>query len=450
MTSIVSYLAEQNVLQRVSLQEFSSTEDLHCHRPFLLHKAAREWIEDHLLKDPVHKARSAWLACFYCVQIIKRHGQTGSLLEIQSFGRLIAPHAQKCYDLHHLLDKESLRSIEWHVLGNLCMTQGAKSSAIGCFKLAFQNTNNLSAAERTRAELSLATIYYEHNELSQCRDILEKIKIRAQWTEDLLDFRVHFARANIAAKDIGNTKSIKFAVEQFEKLEKDQDASSGPLDCKTLLALHQLASTLKSLRELERAEALYRRVMTSYRIKYGASDPMTLEVMEDLAHVLEMRGELNGAEELYRNSIEFKEATLGANHPNVAASSARLAAVLDHKYEFVEADKLYKTALGVLERTLGTAHPTFIATKENFALCLWSRSEAGETGTEIQNALKTANGLLQAVVETKEACHELYEKETAEASKARLLGLRREIRRRGIILEDEDEQLQVFREGANS
>jgi tetratricopeptide (TPR) repeat protein len=333
------------------------------------------------------------------------------------------PHAKQCYEaLSPLLGEDSLGDIEWHVFGNLCMNQGAYSTAIGCFNLAVKNTKAISSVQRTQTALSLATIYYEQDRLDDCRDALAKIEIHGSWTSDpLLDFRVNFARADTIA--VGN-ENLEEAVDKFDELERTQDKSFGPTDSRTLLVVHRLSSILKSLGDFERAEALYRRLLTSYGMEYGASEPITLEVMEDLAEVLEHKGELDSSEDFYKNSIELKTATLGPEHPNTAASQARLAQLYDRKYEFDEAERLYGKAEEILKRTLGPCHPSYIAVLENHALGYWSRADAADTETGRVEALAQAQKLLNIVIKAKATSHTLYSAKELDESKRRLQGLR--------------------------
>ena len=125
--NIVTGLEEKNVLHRVPWQELSSTDDVadKYHRPFLLHTTTRDWINAIFLKSADQRQKWALLACSYCVHIIKKLEQKSLQSEINFLGHLMLPHAEKCYELNTLLDNDTRNQIEWHVLGNLCMTQGS-------------------------------------------------------------------------------------------------------------------------------------------------------------------------------------------------------------------------------------------------------------------------------------------------------------------------------------
>jgi tetratricopeptide (TPR) repeat protein len=332
------------VIQQVPLTELSFEDDPQLQSPFLLQEPARGWVNENVLNSAANKANNARLACSYCVGAIKRHDKRAVLSESQSFARLMLPHANQCYKtLRHDLEKDSLDDVEWQVLGNLCMAQGAYSTAIGCFNLAIaKGPESISSVQRTQAALALATIYLEQDQLEESRQALESIEIHGLWElNPLLNFRVNFARAETSSFDENN---LQEAVDKFDELERTQDKNFGPTDSRTLLVLHRLSSILTSQGKFERAEALYRRLLSSYRMTFGASEPSTLDVMEDLAEVLEHKGELDYAEELYEEAVNLKIATLGPDHPTTAASQARLATLYCRKYEFDKAETLYRNA----------------------------------------------------------------------------------------------------------
>jgi len=306
------------------------------------------------------------------------------------------------------------------------MAQGAYSTAIGCFNLAIaKGPESISSVQRTQAALALATIYSEQDRLQESRQALESIEFHGLWElNPLLNFRVNFARAETSSFDENN---LQEAVDKFDELERTQDKNFGPTDSRTLLVLHRLSSILTSQGKFERAEALYRRLLSSYRMTFGASEPSTLDVMEDLAEVLEHKGELDYAEELYEEAVNLKIATLGPDHPTTAASQARLATLYCRKYEFDKAETLYRNAELALKRTLGPNHPSYIAVSENHALGCWSLADSAGTPAERQRALKHAQGLLNIVIKAKSTFKKLYSDDELDDSRRRLELLRRDI-----------------------
>jgi tetratricopeptide (TPR) repeat protein len=142
------------------------------------------------------------------------------------------------------------------------MTQGATDVAIGCFELALAFSESMNNIERTKTTLSLASLYQGNDNL-KCRKLLGKIDLTGIKTQaPYLEFRVQLASA-VESTAEGNLEDAK---ERYDRLEKDQESSAGPIDYNTVLAVHELAATLKTLGRLEESQALYRRAFTSYKI----------------------------------------------------------------------------------------------------------------------------------------------------------------------------------------
>lgn len=397
---IMTGLERNHALERVPWHgQYPSEDEIDGYeipsiRPFLLHETVRIRVGSELLQSPDQRRQRAGLACSYCLKFVKKHEEMSPSFHVYDLGRLLLPHVERCYALSEMLDTNTRSGIEWRVLGNLCRTYGSTNAAIGCFKLAF-NTNKLTPTEHTQTALSLATIYYDQKDLKKSRLILGQIEVKEELMNDsLLRFRFRFARAATAAR-------YEDSIQKLTELERSQDASSGSLDGTTLLCLVRLATAFKELGRLESAEALYRRVVTSYRLKYGPSNPATLEVVEEQADIHEMLGELDRARELYEESKDFKTAIQGKDHPNTAVCQARLASIYSRKYEFKEAIELYIPALTVLEKTLGKIHPSTIATRENYALTLLSQFEGDATSAGQPETLNTVRRMMEGVLEAK-------------------------------------------------
>jgi tetratricopeptide (TPR) repeat protein len=392
-----------------------------------------------LIVTKYQKASSAWSACNCCVQAIQKHDESDDLLpEIQSFGRLMLPHARACYELESLLDEKSRSTIKWQTLGNLCMTQGASDTAIGCFTLALQYSVAMNNIERTQTTLSLASLYQEQNNLKECRKLLNKIDIIGVKTEAPdLEFRVQL----VTAAELAAEGDLEDAKEAYNKLEKDQETCVGPIDYNTVLAVHKLAITLKALGRLEESQALYRRAFTSYKMLLGQNDPITLEVAEELAQILQLRGAFSEAEAMYKLCIKVKTVTLGPDHPSTATSIARLATLLDLKCNFEEADQNYQEALRIMRISLGESHPLTVTTVEDRALSYRMRSWYTEGDQQKGKALKESEDLYEKVIKLKKESSHRYSKEQIESSEAKLA----EMRKGEELLKHEDVKLDVNR-----
>lgn len=172
----------------------------------------------------------------------------------------MGPHAKTCFEdwscaLEATSDDED-DDIAWHVLGQVCMTQGALDQAIGCFELYLrQRSKEMDVRERIEATLSLSSLLRKSGRLDRSRDVLGDINIDS--IDQALGFRVALARASATAAQ----GELANAEDQYETLEVEQEAALGPTDLATVRTVQRLASTLERLRKLEEAQALYRRVV---------------------------------------------------------------------------------------------------------------------------------------------------------------------------------------------
>lgn len=415
----LEYLIDDNIAQSVPPGEITSSDKFPIRPHFLLYRSARDRVQEKLKDDTELKRISAWKACYFCVQIIKKRDRSNDPLpETQSFGRLMLPHVKACFGLADILDKSSLRYIQWQVLGKLCMTQGANDDAIGCFDLALQSSVTMDEIERIQTTLLLASLYYQKKNLKECRRLLAGIDMKGVKAKDPnLEFRVQLAKAAGSASE-GDLENAK---EAYKILEKEY-TSEYPMDYNLVLAVHRLADTLKALGKLGESQALYRRAFTSCKMLMGENNPITLEVAEELAHLHQLRGAYSSAKELYELCIRTKTAALGLDHPSTAASIARLATLFDLQSNFEKADEKYEEALRIFNASLGKYHPLVVTTLEDHALSYRMRSRHAKEKKQRDDALELAKALYEKVIKIKTSAKSkhLYSKEDIESSKAKL------------------------------
>lgn len=313
------------------------------------------------------KAENAWLACNVCVDgIRKKELDSVTLPEIHDFGRIMAPHAKTCYDdwssvLARWTDNDDDKDIDWHVLGNVCMTQGALEQAIGCFELSLQQKPNNDTIERIQTSLSLASLLQQTGQHQRSREILAKIDMES--IDKALGFRVAFAKASAAAA----RGELDGAEDQYEMLEHKQEEELGLMDTGTIGTVQKLASTMAQLGRMEEAQVLARRVYISYQRMFGPTHPMTVEALDELADISRASYAIDQAEFLYTRAVEIKTRTLGAEHPSTAHAIERLAFIDDLRGRYAEARAKYQTALDIIAPSLGKAHPQYTKTMEKFA-----------------------------------------------------------------------------------
>jgi tetratricopeptide (TPR) repeat protein len=214
--------------------------------------------------------------------------------------------------------------------------------------------------------------------------------------------------------------NLEDAKERYDKMEKDQEMSAGPIDYNTVLAVHELAATLKMLGRLEESQALYRRAFTSYKILLGQNDPLTLEVAEELALIMQLRGSFSGAVTIYETCIDVKTATLGKDHPSTASSIAKFATLLDLQFDFPKADKKYLTALEIMHTSLSECHPLTVSIMEDHALSYRMRSWYEADSVKKEKALEDSIRLYKEALQIKVKSRPWYSEEQIEWSRSNL------------------------------
>ncbi|KAK2603805.1 hypothetical protein QQS21_004007 [Conoideocrella luteorostrata] len=375
---VLQYLLDQNFIQTPTTPSDTSSSSLVSSSPtsmlssqtsasfdyFVVDAKARDHVRSMLTDD--ERVDHAWMACNVCVDGIRlKEAQSSTLQEVHEFGRIMGPHAKACFDdwssvLGAISEDDD---VAWHILGRVCMTQGALSQAIGCFELSLrQRSEEMDVRERIEATLSLSSLLQKSGQLERSRDILANINIDT--IDQALGFRVALARASATAA----RGELRTAEDQYETLELKQEAALGPTDMATVGTVQQLASTLQQLGKSEEAQALYRRVYISYQNTYGQNDRMTLEALDDLANSCKESFAIDEAENLYKQSIDIRTRVLGADHPETACALQHLAVIYDLRSRYNDANEKYQRALNIIAPVLGKADRLYTVTMENMAL----------------------------------------------------------------------------------
>ncbi len=379
LDAALQYLLDHDFIQTPSSSSSESTDSNSASSPstqssisfdsFVMDSAARDHVRDSL--TPEEKFDNAWLACNVCADGIEKNESASSTLqEIHEFARVMAPHAKTCYsDWSRVLegpddDVDGNEDVAWHILGRVCMTQGATEQAIGCFELSLQHASRLSAMERTQTALLLAILLQNNGQKQRSNEMLASIDLNLESIDKALGFRVALERAAFAAAQ----GEFDYAGDQYQSLEYLQEEELGASDMTTLGTAEALAATLARLHNYDVAMPLYRRVHLSYQKTLGESHPMTLHALESLARVCKDAFDIDGAEEMYAQSIEIKTRTLGAEHPGIANPLMCLGIIDDLRKRFSSARDRYQRALAIVAPSLGRAHPLYVATMENLAL----------------------------------------------------------------------------------
>lgn len=319
------------------------------------------------------KIEHAWMACNVCANsITSQENQATTLPEIHDFGRIIGPHASACYDdwARVLEAAHEDDDIAWHLLGKICMAQGALDQAIGCFELSLRHQARTNSTECAETSLSLASLLAKTGQLEKCSQVLNDIDLGS--VDQLWKFRIALAKASVLSAQ-GDLES---AENQYQALELQQEATVGPVDETTVDAVRHLAATMEELGKLEEAEALYRRVYVTYLNTYGQHDSMTLDVLDKIADICKESHDTDKAEKLYKQSVGIRAQALGAHHPETALAIQNLAIIDDVRQQYPEAKLKYQQALNIISPSLGRAHPLYTTIMENMALSCRRRANS--------------------------------------------------------------------------
>ncbi|OAQ98915.1 hypothetical protein LLEC1_03186 [Akanthomyces lecanii] len=385
---------------------------------FILDADARAFVRENLPEE--EKAEHAWLACILCANDVRKvNDESSTLQQVHKFGRVMGPHAKACYDdcSPILEEPPELESVSWDVLGNVCMTQGAITQAIGCFELALQRTGAMNPLERIQTALSLSQLLEQTGQMDASIQVLTAVDLES--VEEALGFRLALAKAtaNAARGDLST------AEHQFETLEHEQEQVLGPAHAETVGTIQMLAHTLHRMGKADDAHVLYRRVYLSYQGTFGQGHPMTLGSLDDLANICKEVFAIDDAEALYAQSVDIKTRCLGPQHPRTALAIQSLATMDDLRARYSAAQARYQKALDILLPTLGRAHPHCLGATPPLPPSPSPRHRMSDKASDAaheavrrdatrQRAFRHAERLYLEVVSIKKAARDLYSEES--------------------------------------
>lgn len=126
----------------------------------------------------------------------------------------------------------------------------------------------------------------------------------------------------------------------------------------------RLASSLSSLgqikyrqKDLEQAEALFRRALAIRERVLGAEHFSLVQAINNLATLHYSRGELDQAAKYFARALEICDRNLGEKHPDVAVTLNNLARLHFRRNDFVAAAPLLMRLLAIKQEAVGAHHP---------------------------------------------------------------------------------------------
>jgi tetratricopeptide (TPR) repeat protein len=164
----------------------------------------------------------------------------------------------------------------------------------------------------------------------------------------------------------------------------------GLTDPQTLVALNNLALSVKLQRKLTEAEPLYRAALDASTQALGAEHRTTLTLLNNLAQLLVELGRHAEAEPLMQRCTETRRRALGEHDNDTLVSMNNLASYWQQQGKWAEAEPLYRRTLALRRELLTSDHPDTIITMRNLGTLLVARSNLIEAEALLREAVEAS------------------------------------------------------------
>jgi tetratricopeptide (TPR) repeat protein len=160
-----------------------------------------------------------------------------------------------------------------------------------------------------------------------------------------------------------------------EKVAEAMPRILGEEHPETLGSMNNLAATLWAQGDLAGARRLQEQVLEARIRLLGEADPRTLTSMCNLAEILRAQGDLAGSRLLQERAAEAMILVLGEEHPDTLAAMNNLAATLRVQGDLAGARRFQERVLEVCIRLLSEEHPSTLGAMNNLAATLTEQGE---------------------------------------------------------------------------
>ncbi len=144
--------------------------------------------------------------------------------------------------------------------------------------------------------------------------------------------------------------------------------TEGPESPNYAVSLHNLASALIDLGDLNGAEAKLRETLDIRRKILGSDNPMLAYTLNNLGYVLLEKGDWQAAAPFLKEALDLNTRRLGENHPSVAGNLNNWARLLQAKGDYAEARQYFERALDLLRRANNFSGWTAAAILQNVGI----------------------------------------------------------------------------------
>ena len=212
--------------------------------------------------------------------------------------------------------------------------------------------------------------------------------VQARANRDLMDAKAATEDALAESKESSKQAEAvsEFLVEAFRSPDPTQDGrtvkvvdlldgAANRLDTKFVGSqaterrlLSTLGQTYESLGVLDRAAAIYTKLLSLSEAALGPDHADTLGTRDRLAGVYPVIGRQQDAISLRETTLKLLEAKLGPDHPNTQESRFKLASDYQHARRWDEAIELLKQGLERTEARLGRDHSATLEARNDLAM----------------------------------------------------------------------------------
>ncbi len=190
---------------------------------------------------------------------------------------------------------------------------------------------------------------------------------------------------NVALQSL-DENIFRRALEAVAKEFKDQPLVKARL-------LQTLASTMRDLGLLEKAQAPQTEALEIRRRELGDQSRDTLNSMLEMAILLRARGKLKDAESTFRETSDKMEASLGHDDLQTIAAIADLGELLQEQGHSAQAEPVTKDALERTLRTKGENTIEVIALRNNLGFIYYNQGKYKDAGDTFAAALAASRAI---------------------------------------------------------
>lgn len=230
-------------------------------------------------------------------------------------------------------------------------------------------------AQGPTSELALNTVLTSAEvkagmgDFESCRELLDLYEERRQGVLGDDDASVLYALMCSAQLDLELGRPAQ-AEKTYRKIYEIRLETDGPENQGTLIAEHNVATSLEGLGRYEEALPHYQHVYEVSRRTAGPDNPDILVTAHNLAFLYQSMGRFDEAEPLIRDTLERCHKVFGPVHPGTLTCTSTMASLLRETDRVEEAADLLADTYETARVELDAGSPALIELESNYAIIL--------------------------------------------------------------------------------